>query len=286
MKPLITWLSKPYFFYFSPKTHFLLGLGLGFFIFLFLLTFQPFGIQNLDHNIYLYAGGFGIVSFLIHLLFFVFCPLYFKKTFKNENWTVGKNILFLFFVTIFISLGNWYYNTLIRGEITTKSPLDFFLYTAALSFFPIIILTFTIERIYSIKKEKTSKEIMSSKTPKALEKQNNVVEIFGDNNNESILFTFNELLYISSQGNYVSFHLKKENTIEEKVIRSTLTKVQNSLKTYTNIVRCHKSYIINTNFIDSVSGNARGYYLNSNNFTNLIPISRKFSKKELLNMIK
>ena len=111
----INWLKKPYFFNPSPKNHLTLAFGVGFFIFIFLYTFQPFGMSELKGGLFFYCLGFGGVTFFIQTLLFVFVPLVFKDLFNDENWTIGKNILFLFILILSISISNWFYNTQVQN---------------------------------------------------------------------------------------------------------------------------------------------------------------------------
>ena len=63
-------------------------------------------------------------------------------------------------------------------------------------------------------------------------------------------------------------------------------KIESFLKDYDFIIRCHKSYIVNTKYVNKVTGNARGYLLKCNILDFYIPVSRKFSKKSLLTLVK
>jgi len=69
------------------------------------------------------------------------------------------------------------------------------------------------------------------------------------------------------------------------ILRVTLTKIDEELQDYTSIIRCHKSYIINVNFITDISGNARGYLLKSDVIPFDIPVSRNFSKQSLKGLL-
>ena len=114
------------------------------------------------------------------------------------------------------------------------------------------------------------------------------VEAHSDNRKEFIGFDINNLIYITSQGNYASFFLKKENSydLKEEILRVTLSKIESNLKNYSSIIRCHKSYIINTSYIDDITGNARGYLLKSKFLSFEIPVSRKFSKNSLFGLLR
>ena len=280
----INWLKKPYFFNPSPKNHLTLAFGVGFFIFIFLYTFQPFGMSELKGGLFFYCLGFGGVTFFIQTLLFVFVPLVFKDLFNDENWTIGKNILFLFILILSISISNWFYNTQVQNTESWRllTLKEIFSYTFIISIFPVFIFTYLSEKKYVLKNQNNNKKTFSFNK---LKEQNNVIKIYGDNNKEYISFKIDDLIYISSQGNYASFYLYSNNIIEEKVIRNTLTNIITHIKQHSNIIRCHKSYIANAKFMDSISGNARGYFLESKLIDIQIPISRSFKKEELKNLI-
>ena len=158
-------------------------------------------------------------------------------------------------------------------------------YTFILSLFPIFISTFLIEKKDRVKRIKTSKEIMKFLIPKKEIKKIEEIILYATNKTENISFNLNDLIYISSQGNYASFFIKTDSEIKEIILRNTLSAIIKELNKYNNIIRCHKSYIINTNYVNAISGNARGYYLRSNSITQQIPVSRSFNKLDLQKMV-
>ena len=284
---ILKWIKKPYFFELPPKVHLSLAFGVGFFIFLFIYLFQPFGMANLGGNLFLYSLGFGLVTFSTQAILFVLIPLIFKNYFRDENWTIGKNILFLLLLVSCISLGNWLYNNKFQNtENTELLTLEkIFTYTYTISIFPIFIFTYFSEYFYRQKREKVSSNIMAFKVSTTVEVKNESIKIIGDNNKENITFNLDNLVYINSQGNYVCFYICTNKGIEEKILRNTLTNVNSNLKKYSNIIKCHKSYIINTKFMDSISGNARGYFLESKKISKPIPVSRSYPIEKLKDLI-
>ncbi|MDD7915542.1 LytR/AlgR family response regulator transcription factor [Polaribacter ponticola] len=121
--------------------------------------------------------------------------------------------------------------------------------------------------------------------PKKEIKKIEEIILYGTNKTENISFNLNDLIYISSQGNYASFFIKTGSETKEIILRNTLSAIIKELNKYNNIIRCHKSYIINTNYVNAISGNARGYYLRSNSITQQIPVSRSFNKSDLQKMV-
>ena len=103
---------------------------------------------------------------------------------------------------------------------------------------------------------------------------------------KNITFYIDNLAYVTSQGNYASFFLKNEGGFKEKIIRITLTKITTELKDYSNIIRCHKSYLVNINHVSDISGNARGYLLKLDFIPISIPVSRRFSKQSLQSLLR
>ena len=283
---ILNWLKRPSYFNSNLKLNLLLCLIISSFVFIFLYVFQPFGIVNFKNNKLLYTAGFGLVSFILGFSFFVFLPKFLKKSFKN--WTVGKNIVFFLFLVISISFGNWFYNSLVKdiGGIELQSLRKIFFNTFSLSIFPIIVFTFLKERLFRKKREKISKNIMEFKTSFEVEKIEKEIIIYGDNNKENLTFNINNLVYITSNANYASFFINSKNNLEEHIIRNTLSNLFKSLESNTDFVRCHKSYIINSKYMDSISGNARGYFLESELLSIKIPISRGFKKENLKNLIR
>lgn len=286
---MLNWLKKPYFFITSIKFNLILSLIISVFIFLFLYVFQPFGMFDMQQqNVLLYCFGFGVVTFLVQNFMFLVLPKLLKKTFKDESWTVWKNILFFMTLISLISVFNWLYNNQMQIVDDNSSLLTFSQitsYTFTIGVFPVFIFTFIAERYCREKREKVSNEIMKQKSSKIILKKEKQVTIFGTNKEENISFYLTDLIYITSQGNYASFFLNSDDGIKEHILRNTLTNINSDLDSFSNIIRCHKSYIINSNHINSIAGNARGYFLTSLLTTKQIPVSRKYNKEKLQDLL-
>jgi hypothetical protein len=282
MKRLLNWLSKPY--YFDPSTKFKLKLSFAFglFLFLFLFFFKPFGLIRFEKALLEYSIGMGFLDFLGTFLLLYISPLIFKDYFNEDNWTVGRNILLMAIGLLFVGIILWNF-----GEVYKKTYgfdkltlLEFLSKAFLIGIIPLTFYVFINEKRERAKREKRVFKI------REINKENEIkvskeIRINSDNEKEQITFKTDNLVYITSQGNYASFFLKKDDAIKEKILRTTLTKITEKLKDHPNIIRCHKSYIINSNFIHDISGNARGYLLKSNYISEEIPVSRTFSKESL-----
>ncbi|WP_157691926.1 LytTR family DNA-binding domain-containing protein [Polaribacter sp. KT25b] len=112
------------------------------------------------------------------------------------------------------------------------------------------------------------------------------ITIFSENKKENLTLNIDKLIYITIDGNYASFFIKKTKGIKELILRNTLSNILKQIENYPFIFRCHKSYIINSLFFDEITGNARGYFLKSKNIENKIPVSRSLNKTELEKLLK
>ncbi|MCG1035085.1 LytR/AlgR family response regulator transcription factor [Polaribacter sargassicola] len=292
MKKIFYWLSIPYYFNPSLKFKFQVSIFMGAFVFLFLYLFRPFYISLFVGLELEYTAFIGIITFLAVLFVLTIPPLLFKDYFNEDNWTIGRN-LFLIKIGLFINGSSlWYLGNLYRsyygfGSIGYFRYL-FFVYL--LGTFPVILFTFFNERNVRDKRKKRAEKINTLKKYQVKEEKivtEESIIIYSENKKENISFKIQDLVYVTSQGNYASFFLLTEykKDLKEIILRITLTKINEILESYNNVIRCHRSYIVNTYFINSISGNARGYFLKSNKILIEIPVSRNFKKEELEKLI-
>jgi DNA-binding LytR/AlgR family response regulator len=80
-----------------------------------------------------------------------------------------------------------------------------------------------------------------------------------------------QFMFAKSEGNYLEIYLNKQNP-NKVLIRITLKNFEALLKTYPNIIKTHRSYLVNSNCIEKLKGNAQGYQLHINKY--IVPVSR------------
>ncbi|APG65817.1 hypothetical protein LPB136_10775 [Tenacibaculum todarodis] len=291
MKKILDWLSIPYYFNSSNKFKITISFYIGLFVFIFLYLFKPFNLISLEGLLLKYTSAIGLITFF-GVFFVLYIPaLIFKTYFNEDNWTIGRNLLLIIVGIFFNGILIWYLSSNIKSSenFENLNLLTFLKYTYLVGTIPVVFFIFINEKNVREKRERRAHDINKyNKEKRELEKKelDLKAEIFSENKKESISFNINDLVYITSQGNYASLFLRKEKEIKEKILRVTLNKVEEKLKIYPNIIRCHKSYIINANFIIDIKGNARGYILKSDIIPMDIPVSRSFSKQSLQKLLK
>ena len=76
-------------------------------------------------------------------------------------------------------------------------------------------------------------------------------------------------MFAKSDGNYLEIYVNNQN---KKLIRATLKHLEALLSTHPNIIKTHRSYLVNTNYIENIKGNAQGYQLQITDY--IVPVSR------------
>ncbi|KXX72643.1 hypothetical protein AVL50_06475 [Flammeovirga sp. SJP92] len=225
---------------------------------------------------------FGVISFALFLL-----PKLIKSVFQRDQWTVGKTILYAFFQLLSISILNWaythYFSCLSTDNVADHSFTYFIFITLSVGIFPCTFLVLFLERKLRIEKENKAETInqnISSHKNEILSPSQNIYKIGTEK--QFITSLANELLCIKSEGNYLELYQWKNNQLIKNVIRLPLKTAKSILEEEKDIHHCHRSYIVNFQHLEKVSGNARNYEIQLQNLPFSIPISRSFSK-ELVN---
>ncbi len=85
----------------------------------------------------------------------------------------------------------------------------------------------------------------------------NVVIKSDDVNEKVIKLESDTILFIESHKKNATIYFHNKDKVEKKTIRVTLKNVQEQLNAHKEFLRCHKSFIVNKNYIDEVLGNTR-----------------------------
>ena len=84
------------------------------FVALFLIVFQPFGI-NLMEKTYakiIFLLGYGLITFIVLIIDLIILESIFPNFFKERNWVIWKEFIWLLWVIFSIGLGNAIYTAI------------------------------------------------------------------------------------------------------------------------------------------------------------------------------
>ncbi len=275
------WLNSPYPLLQNPRYKWLFALLSGIFVFVFLIVFEPFGAAQSIAYKYIFLAGFGVSVFFGVATTYFILPKLFRDFFYPEKWTIGKEILLQSCCILIISAFNSLHNYNWWPDIVLHQTFfNFLKITISIGIFPIIGLIFFKERTLSKRNIERAK-LLSKQLPPAAVEETITVQIKEESVKESpIVMQLSEFVYAQSEGNYITIYYLHDNTLMHKLIRLSLKQLEIQLEHLSQIKRCHRSYLINTQHITAIDGNARSLTIQLDNVATSIPVSRSFSKAD------
>ncbi|MDW3648938.1 MAG: LytTR family DNA-binding domain-containing protein [Bacteroidia bacterium] len=243
--------------------------ALSLFVALFLFVFQPFGISTIESNKFLICLGFGAMTFLGSSLYEFIVGKVLKLKGELEKWTLGKWMLNNLGIMLVISLANFLFARLVFFGYIQWELFPAMMYgTFMIGIIPISVLGAFIvwqqEKKYIGIAESMNQQPLSSSSQKAI--------------NEKHLFQIplSNIRYIQGLQNYVSLaYINEEGLLKKKTERATLKHILDNLSD-SSIIRSHRSFLVNSSYILSASGNAQGLLLSLADCDREIPVSRTY----------
>ncbi len=267
-----------------PKERFWFSVTVSLFVYLFLLVFQPFGIDHIQLNTPLFLSGYMVITLFVLLINYFIAFSLFSKFFNPETWTVGKMLLMTSIEIVVIALLNWFYTGYFSEYVSTDISLfKFFIYTVSLGILTLILVVLASEHYLKLRNRKLAKHLTGQirHKPTGTEK---LLRFVSDNKNEGFTITSIQLLCIKAEGNYCKVFYVDNELLRDRLIRTSLTKLEKSFSDNPQIIRCHKSYIVNLEKVKNVSGNARNYTFRFEYLDFVVPVSRNFPKHIIGNL--
>lgn len=251
----------------------------------FMILFTPFNINYEEHRYpyFLIAVIFGVAD---STTFFLSVAL-FRKAFPGfsdeQRWTVLREVTLWAFVLLCVGITNFLLRDFIYINPENTSLAYLFEEVAHSYLFGLLIASlltlanFAYLIISTTHKASDWNQIVE-KLNESLEKpKSEIVTIRAESEQEAITFDLCNLVYVTVDGNYLEIYLKNdEGDIDRHIKRNTLKNMEEQLQGFSNIIRVHRSYLINKDHIISVDGNAQGYQLVLNFVKSTIPVSRSY----------
>lgn len=265
MNKLIHTLKQPHPGYGSLRIYFRTVLGIVWVVFLILSILQPFkiGERNIEGNSYItaavYAGG-ALFAMSLNALWL----LIFRDWFRPEKWTLGKELILMGYQFFSIGLTIWLINHL-RGTLRPEDASfgkSFFL-AIAIGILPYIIATFgrhnylLRHHLREVTALNAQLEDMQAHKNEQLSSKTESAYLIVPKLDQPVRIS--DFLYAESRGNNLEVQVLKNEKISAFIVRSTLNDFVEANGLFPQLFRCHRSFVINTNKIIQVQGNAAGY---------------------------
>ncbi|GAB5408298.1 MAG: hypothetical protein BalsKO_06630 [Balneolaceae bacterium] len=198
-------------------------------------------------------------------------PLLNSRFFKK--WSIGKAILWYGLVFIFSSFINFIYKSYWNNFIDLNF-VEFInvIYSTAIICIPISVLFISAYHFFN--RREISKLIENKDISIKMERE------------ESFEIDLNNILYISSNDNYVNIYYLQNHTKKKAMFRSTLKAVEEQIVfPFSPIVRCHRQFLINKHQFNIEKATSRSMTLSLKKFDDKVSVSSTYVeplKKELI----
>jgi hypothetical protein len=248
------------------------------FIAFFMIIFQPFGLDEIQVTYkYMVFAGYGLVTFIILVIDLWIIPTLYPKAFREEQWTVYKEILFLLWILFTVGLGNLIYSVWFIGfHLTFTTIIIFQGFTLAVGVIPITALIL-IKQNYLSRRNRDRAELITTALPGrgADDDTDQQIRISSDNEKEYVVMMVQDFLFIKSDGNYITVGYLKNGKITRALLRNTMKYAVDLMEPYPILFQCHRSWLVNLHRISEVLGNSQGLRIIIDGFEEEIPVARK-----------
>lgn len=248
----------------------------GLFISLFMIAFQPFGVTNHDPDFQINTF-FVLLMLAIGVTVMVVLALneFLLRARIIPSLTPSKLAAWLAWVYVLVgsvtfllynAAGNWH-------DFFFLSWLGFVRDVGMIITFPIVGYLFYV-RHQALRSEYVR---LQSNPP---ESSDRMMTFTSKNGKDPLIVSVRDLLYLESEDNYVSISYLENEQPGSHLIRSSLKRLEDQIVD-TQLVRCHRSFIVNLSRVRSCRGNRHGLHLKLTGMSGIVPVSRKYAESIL-----
>ena len=266
-------LRKPYPFYYQGKDLWLLLLLVGLMSVVFLFFFKPFDVNVDEHKMSFFA--ISIMHTAVGVLVLLLCALGLRIfQVRSDMWTVGKDIAFLTVVLIVIGVGQYLIRDLIYDNPNNWS-LQYLSEEVRNAFMiGILFILILVPLNHNRLQAKNARRAMGIHNLQPTVTRKQPLFIKTQLKQDDFTLEPSEFLFAIADRNYVEIHTLQNGALQKSLKRISLRSLERQLDPISHILRTHRSYLVNLQYLESISGNAQGYHLKMRHSDVAILVSR------------
>lgn len=274
---MFDFLNKPYLFNTDLRYSLKLGSGIAIGVFLFILFFQPLELNNTDFNSYILTiAGFASITFLLISFVKIILPWTFLGKVRIERWDIKREIFHMLLIWTLNSVAFCFYLVYV-GKVPLTMYLAFKIVLICLVF-PVLIMLINEINNQKIHLQEMRRKILEFEEQLGsgrLDKKQ-TLELVSDSRNEKLILEPESLILVRSAENYVEIVYQKDQSVQKKLLRSTMRSIEDQLRSHPEMVRCHRTCIVNTGKGTKILRTQQGIKLRIPDYDEDIPVSRQY----------
>ncbi len=278
LNELKKYLNQPYPFYYNGQKLLQISCVIFFLALFFNYVIQPFEVNTNELKMSAFWVAF-IHSLSPIVLLLLLSIIFTQAEVYTENWTLKYEFIFIIIFLFLTSIVQFLLRDIIYNNPSNWSL--FYLKEELLnnfiigSFLAFLVVSGNLNIQFYKNTEQASTFNLNLKVKKS-EVINTEIFIETEAKSESFQLEIKNFVFAQSQGNYVELWIKNDHGTKPVLKRLKLKDLEHLLQAFSTIVRTHRSYLLNIDFIENVNGNAQGYKINLKNCNEVIPVSRNY----------
>ena len=242
------------------------------FALVFINVYSPFGISSVTLSEWqplVYSSLITLTGVLV-VVISRFIMYYTSKKKEISFWNYSVWVLAeVFFMAMFYAL---FVKTIQKDNTFFLDLIKTYMLNTAL----VLLLPYTISWLYfSWKDKKEQLELLSTGQSLPVNSKN-MIAFYDEKGVLRISLKLENLLYLEASDNYVNIYYLNKEKVSKFMLRNSLKKLEEALK-LPEIVRCHRSYMVNFEKIKIVRKDKDGFKLEFDSPVALdIPVSKSY----------
>lgn len=279
--------SFPYYLGDDKKNTWLIA-GLSIFMTVFLIVLLP--------KEWIWIKKFTLIGAVIFVVLYpsiVWAPKLFPRVIDPDKWTIGKYISYTILQLIVIGL----ITSVLTHSLGFHPTLSFwtnmkyaFIDMVVYGTISVVLFTFVLRNV--MLKNNLKRALHANQELERIRLINSSIEAkefdheitIQSDTSETVNLRVRDLLYVEASDNYSTVYWRDDAGLQKKMLRANLKSIESQLDS-ANVVRCHRSFMVNINAIRQVEGNTNGYRLSIRDSDFRVPVSRG-KGKEVIEKIK
>ncbi len=257
-----------------------------------LAVFKPFGLDMWQGQAYLHLMIIFVLGVMVCLLtdavmkYILGMPVDMVDSRKDINYFIRRNLYFQIINTLLITLMICLYRHFVMSGPIPANQLswsNFFETLVIIAFCSFAIglywrfkfrsryLAEELEEMKLLNEQLKDLQAPPSNTPSATVPE--AITLTGTTN-ETVSLQVSNLLYVEAVGNYVKVYHFREGTVSTDMLRATSKQIEDELREYPLIVRCHRAFLVNLSQVEQVVCKSGSMQLVMKHCPETIPVSR------------
>lgn len=274
---LLRWFNKQLPQNFLIRRPYIGTLILSLFTFVFIVLYKPLHVHGARSlSLGLTIGAYCCISYIFVLSSIKLLKLI--PSFSREaDWTILKEVTFILFILAVMGIAIYLAGFLIEAPSGNRWNIAVFLDSCRQAFligivpFAFIALLNYRFLFYANTIQYYSQVSDQGKSDRPEE----LIRIASQLKKEEVSFYPSQLVYAESDGNYVIFHLILEVGSSKKMVRNSISNIEQQLASVPYLMRTHRAFIVNLRKVNTKKGNTLGYRLKLSGADIEVPVSRQ-----------